>query len=113
MPDDIQIGKFSGATVSDRKYESGDGYEMTRTVKVHKGGPPVQTLRVIVRRDAMNVRSAAKVERWNGERWFTVVGMTADETGAKDAPPFSHKIECAKWLNNTGDLALARALEVL
>ena len=123
MPDDIKVGAFSGTTVSDRKYQSGQGYEMTRTVKVHPFGPPVHTLRIIVRRGNSDAWASAKVERWDGQQWHEVVKLAPDEVRVEQAPSYvcwdypdrqvNGRPACEQWLNNAGDLALARAVEVL
>lgn len=114
--DDISMGAFSGQTMSDRKYEIGQGYGMTRTVKVHRMRPPVHTLRVIARISPSESWASVKVERWNGEMWHQVVGMGSGEL--EPAPRYvkgnpKSRENCDSWLDEAGNAALALALEVL
>lgn len=130
MNDYVEIGKFYGKTVSDRKYKSGQGYGMTLTVKVHQLQPrPLEdhTLRVTVKQGYDDESARATVDRWNGEQWYQVVQLLAPEIGGADAPTYvcwdwtkeSHptalatREDCEQWLSATGRFALEQALEVL
>lgn len=121
---DFPLG-FRGVIVSDRKYEVGQGYEMTRTVKVHKGRPPVHTLRVVAHQGNSDASARATVERWDGQQWHQMVRLHHEEIEAgpsyvcwkwtrKSSPTaLAHREDCEDWLNEAGNAALVHALEVL
>lgn len=123
---DIDLGLgFRGEILSDRKYAVGQGYEMTRTLKAHKSRPPVHTLRITAHVGNHTESHYAEVHRWDGQTWHEVVRLHATELA--DAPSYNtwtwtretHRTarstndECVAWLDESGNAALAAALEVL
>lgn len=103
-------------TVSERSYQSGQGFAMTRVVKAITGAGE-NTLRLRAERGNSIGHTKATVERFDGTQWVQIEHANGWDLLAGDdnnAPSYvewrNSRTKCVRWLATACDEVLDRAL---